>query len=612
MPDYNINFSRYFIVCCLLLLFSACSTPVVLQDSKQTKGNYLLQNKKIERARSLAAQGDYLTAAKEFWSFSKNINPPHKQSFQITAVEYLIKGNLIKQALTQLGLIRVQATDKITPIRMALARAEIQIAQQQPQLAQMALKQINVAGINTILQKRHFELQALAHETLGEYEQGVNTRLSLDVLLRDSNRQLYNQKMLWNDLLHMDITQLSQPTINRSLDSQAWYALGLLAKTVSPNNYPKALSSWQQRYPQHPIRPQILNQINSTNTQMNSNINRAVANQHAHLALLLPKSGGLKNASQAIEDAFMAAWSTANPALPRVQIYDVSDSGNIVNTYNDAVNAGAQLIIGPLRKGALATLAQTYEHFPVPTVALNRLSSNSQHSNLFQFSLSPEGEAAQVALVASRDGKQMATALIPDNQWGRRLLTAFQQSWSDNGGLFLGHSFYVEQDLAKAVKDVIYNNSQTDMLFLAASPQDGRRLVPQIRYALSSERMISLNKINLPIYSTSHVYSNKYNPMLDRDLDNVIFVDMPWLLNPAFSEGFPDTNLQQHIQNGNKRLFAFGLDAYEIVHYLYQSRNQPQQLQINGATGQLNMDAQGIIHRQLNTGMFKQGRAVLR
>ena len=613
MFAYHIQSYRYILVCFLLVLVSACGTRTVLDDNRKTDVNYRLQNKQVTQAHQLGQQGDYFSAAKAFWHLSKGIQAPYKQRYQMTAVEYLIQGNLIERATKQLKQIRPPANDNTTFNRMALAKIEIQIASQQASQALEALRQISIVNLSAVLQKKHFELQALAYESLHEYQQAADKRIEFDVLVRNTNRQLYNQKMLWRDLLNMTPIQLTQATANRSKDSQAWYALGLIAKTTAKTNYPKALSRWQQRYPQHPVRHQVLSQLTPVGThQQSTTISRANLNQQAHIALLLPQTGGLKAASQAIQDAFLAGWSTSEPRLPPVKIYDVSDSANIVSVYNEAVNSGAQVVIGPLRKGALTTLSQTYGHFPVPTVFLNRLPDASAHSNLFQFSLSPEEEAVQIAQQARADGQQMATALIPDNKWGRRLLDAFQQSWQANGGLFLGHAYYVEQDLAQAVREVVNNYPQSDMLFIAAPPQDARRLVPQIRYALSSKKMINLNKINLPLYATSHVYTGNPSPSLDRDLDGVTFVDMPWVINAEFNEGFPDNNAQQHNQVGNKRLFAFGLDAYQITHYLYQANNNPSQLHINGATGQLSLDNQGLIHRQLNTGYFYQGRVVLR
>ena len=38
---------------------------------------------------------------------------------------------------------------------------------------------------------------------------------------------------------------------------------------------------------------------------------------------------------------------------------------------------------------------------------------------------------------------------------------------------------------------------------------------------------------NLPVYSTSHVFSGFVNTRTDHDIDNVTFGDMPWVLPKA-------------------------------------------------------------------------------
>ncbi len=602
-------FSRFFLIF-LLLGLSACGSVSILDDPKKAEDNYRLQNQQVEKARALAEQGDYVAAAQAFWQFSAGIEPPHQQNYQLTSVEYLIKANLIDQAAERLALIKPLPNDPVSWQRIDLAQIEMQIAKQQSQPALDALAKLNAQALNEVLQKRYHELYALAHETLGQYQQAADRRIGIDAALANTNRQLYNQKMVWNDLLHMSPMQLGQPVGNRSQASQAWYALALLAKTVSNTHYPKALSQWQQRYPQHPIRAEIFQQLNQPANQQGAMIQRANPNANAHIALLLPQSGNLRQTSQAISDAFIAAWSQ-NRRMPPPVRYDVSDTNTVASIYEKAVNSGAVVVVGPLLKNTLTALSQTYQHFPVPTLFLNQLELLSQtYSNLFQFSLSPEEEAAQVAQQALLDGKHMATVLVPDNSWGQRLAQAFRQSWESHGGTFLGQAYYTERDVSTPTQQVLLNHPDTDMLFIAASPEDARLLVPQVRYVLSSPQMLALHKLNLPIYATSHVYAGQFDAM-DKDLSGVKFVDIPWLFN-GLDERYQAFKSQQetYVQTGNSRLFAFGLDAYQIADYLYQSGNSPQNMNINGATGQLSLDLQGVVHRQLKMIQFDaQGRA---
>src|SRR5690554_7108230 len=61
-----------------------------------------------------------------------------------------------------------------------------------------------------------------------------------------------------------------------------------------------------------------------------------------------------------------------------------------------------------------------------------------------------------------------------------------------------------------------------DWLFLVALPQQARQIKPTLAFNFASD---------LPVYSTSHVYSGEPNPSKDRDLNGIVFCDTPWLLD---------------------------------------------------------------------------------
>jgi len=81
-----------------------------------------------------------------------------------------------------------------------------------------------------------------------------------------------------------------------------------------------------------------------------------------------------------------------------------------------------------------------------------------------------------------------------------------------------------------------------------------------------------------------------------------MFVDMPWIVSPddyakqlqtSLKQSFPDIHDTVQL----KRLYAFGVDAYQLLSQLRQENVQPF-TQTQGQTGELVMDNIGAIHRQ--------------
>ena len=63
-----------------------------------------------------------------------------------------------------------------------------------------------------------------------------------------------------------------------------------------------------------------------------------------------------------------------------------------------------------------------------------------------------------------------------------------------------------------------------DIVFMAAFPAGARQLMPQLAFHHGAD---------LPVHATSHVWSGVPDPANDRDLDGVVFGDMPWLAAPT-------------------------------------------------------------------------------
>jgi len=136
-------------------------------------------------------------------------------------------------------------------------------------------------------------------------------------------------------------------------------------------------------------------------------------------------------------------------------------------------------------------------------------------------------------------------------------------------------------------------------------PEDARQLIPQIRFHRAD---------NLPIYSTSDIYTGIIDSAKDIDLNDVIFVDMPWILDSE-----RQLSIIQDVLNRNwsqeksryRRLYALGVDAYNLIPDINRLIQEQNSLML-GETGNLTIDSANIVKRNnLRKAKFVEGKPIL-
>lgn len=341
------------------------------------------------------------------------------------------------------------------------------------------------------------------------------------------------------------------------------------------------------------------------------------------IALLLPLQGSVAGSAQAIRNGFLAAYYTDkqnNANTPSVSVIDTSS--DVRSAYQQAVAQGASVIVGPLTKPQVQQLA-SMGNLPVPTLALNTIDTNNAPNNLYFYGLSPRDEAAQAAQRAWQSGYRRALIMAPANAWGQGIANAFVQQWQSQGGQIADTLAYgSNQDLTlqmarflhvsqikskKPTKDTPpptgpIRRDDMDVIFVVASPQQGRLIKPLLKFYYAG---------SVPVYATSSIYSGTPSPRFDRDLDGVIFGDMPWVLlspgqlpgNLGMIHNRIETTWPSSFKNDPK-LYALGVDAYRLAFNLNRMPNNPG---IPGATGKLYMGPQHIVLRGLTWAQIRGG-----
>ncbi len=309
------------------------------------------------------------------------------------------------------------------------------------------------------------------------------------------------------------------------------------------------------------------------------------------IAVLLPQGGSLGKVSQNIIQGMQAARSGLGSDAD-VQLYDVS-AGGAVTQYQQAVNDGADIIVGPLDKESLAQLLAQPQILTKPILSLNYLTENRNVPGaLYQFGLLPEDEARQVAEFAAARGQRSGIILAPDSSWGDRISNAFRAAYQQKGGQVLAIQKYPDSPSKSYMQSLqnalISSQGRANMVFLAASPSQARLMRP----------LLAAQAPVLPVYATSHIFSGRTDPGKDADLDGIIYTEIPWVI-----EG-----LQAGVLNNSTypRMFALGMDAFLIAKNLPSIARNPN-ARVNGKTGNISLARNRQIQRKLVFATFANG-----
>lgn len=364
-------------------------------------------------------------------------------------------------------------------------------------------------------------------------------------------------------------------------------------------------SDWRERNARHPAAQRPPSELSELRGLRDQDVRR--------IAVLLPESGPLANIAEQIRRGIQARHMEAGnsgESTPQMTFIDASTS-DLQALYAEASMAGAQVVIGPLDKDQVTEL-ENRDSVPLPTLALNYGHGERNNAeNLFQYGLSAEDEARQSAQRAYLDGHRRSAVLVPNNDWGRRVGEAFQQEWQRQGGEVTSMVRYHPQEtVANAIRPLLNVSGERaqlgniDMLFLLALPSYARQVPPMLDFYYAGD---------LPIYATSHLYEGRPQPRIDHDLDDVQFVEIPWLIPNAAVGGenaVPFFGSYMALREDNDpalfKLNAMGVDAYELARRLPQLQ-VISGIELQGASGLLRAEGDGRIYRELPWAMFTNG-----
>jgi outer membrane PBP1 activator LpoA protein len=604
---------KLFLLLCITVL-SACDT----QPTKSSDTAIEEPRTPTDRQATLTEEAENLV---ELAIDSESIE--EEFSYRARAGKLFVDAGEIKRAKEQLNLINSQFIEDKTPTDYTTASililsADIAIAEKNILSANELIAQIKPASSHQEIDLQ--ELKANYEYLLGDYMAAVDRRVKLDLSLKDENSKNRNSQKIWAILSSMPNAQLATQHSKNPVTS-GWLDLARLMRSSQQNitQLENNLLDWGTDNQTHPISNTFL-------IELIDNYQVSVTNKH--IAVLLPMQGDLSKVTATIKNGLLSAYynDLSTSEKPIISFYDTSDGAlTFQQLYDKALINGATNIIGPINKITISQLAQQSE-FDVPILTLNYSENTlNQTDNLFQFGLSPEDEAKQVAELAIKQNKTRAAVFYPDNEWGERLSHAFTKHYESLGGEVLVTKDYVnntndyrrpirtllnldksdtrrtrvENIIGERVQSEPHRRQDIDMIFLAATPRSARGIMPAFKFHHAG---------NIPVFSTSHVYSGKVSRELDRDLNGLIFCDLPWVLqntsslSKSFKQNWPQ-------QQNHTRLFALGIDAYHLIYNLDYLANSDYAF-YDGQTGNIQLDSSNRITRKSLWAKFKKGRAV--
>jgi uncharacterized protein len=542
-----------------------------------------------QNASDLAKQGQYDRAAQAYLALAAQ-TPGRADHYNLLAAQAYAQESALSRAIPIVaGIHRDELTDD-DPLRLDLLHAEIALQQNNAPLALQLTTSSNITA-PADLQPRLLDLRSQAMAGTGDLWGAARARVQLDGLLQGADRQK-NRDEAVSLLARLGIAPLKQRAAAMQPSDQMlpWIneALGRLGVTVAQ------------------AQPNLEQPVGTLVPGSNASV-REGYKMPAQIALLLPETDGLVAASSAIREGFFAAYFQASDThAPRaaIRVYDSGgNAASAIKAYNQAVADGAQLVVGPLtRPEVMGVLGQS--SLPVPVLALNHSENKSLPAGTTsEFALLPEDEGAQVADHMIDRGIHNAYVVVTNDDFAKRSAAAFKTEMQAKGGQIAGEAQIAPGTVnyGDAINALNAGNAGTDAgIFISMRPEQARLLLPQLRVA----------RINLPVFATSHIYSGTENEAADRDLEGVEFCDAPWLFDAQTGlPSYQDIASQLPAARGaTALLFAFGMDAWNLVPYIDWLRTHPGSY-LPGATGQLAADTFGHVNRVLTWLKFQNGVA---
>lgn len=325
------------------------------------------------------------------------------------------------------------------------------------------------------------------------------------------------------------------------------------------------------------------------------------SNGQVRVGLVLPLSaqGNAGVAAQSMKNA--AEMALAEFKSPNIQLLVKDDGGTPQGAQaaaQQAINEGAEIIVGPLFAQSVSAVGQVARGRNIPVIAFSTDASVAARG-VYLLSFLPETDVRRIVDFAVSRGKRSFAALLPDNAYGTVVEAAFQQEVSRRGGRVVALEKYPldANRMAEAARRVSQAVNQADSIFIP----DGADAVPQVVQALTASG-VNLKRVQLlgtGLWDDPRIFSTAA-------------LDGGWYAAPE-STGFRNFSARYRARYGQDpvRTATLSYDAVALVAALVKTQG-PQRFSeqvLTNASGFAGIDG---VFRFRPEGPNERGLAVLR
>ncbi len=454
-----------------------------------------------DRAERLLAQGNPVAAAEMFERLAAGNPPPDGIAFGFRAVRAWIAAGRIDDAQRVFGGIPVPAAPRqqfdrnLLQVELLLARNENVEAWRRA----AALAEPRDAIEATQLYALRQQAALAANQPVEAVRAGIAAERFATT---DAERSQLRRDLLGRLRQAVERGVRLEPQAAREPLVRGWLELGGIAAGAvrSPLGAAGEIDRWRGRYPGHPGSTVVVSEI------LGSGPAGAFTPGDSRVALLLPLTGRQGAAAALVRDGFQAALrQLPESRRPQVTVVDTGTT-SVGSALLQAQSDGTGFIVGPLTREEIAEAARDHAG-RTPMLLLNFLPLDQPApSNVYQFALSPEDEARQIARRALAASQQRAIVIAPTGDWGNRVVAAFRDEVTRGGGTVLDQASYdpTRNDFTDAITRVLRVNDSrarhqqveqivggklsfeprrrmdVQMIFAAGQPMALRQIRPQL------------------------------------------------------------------------------------------------------------------------------------
>jgi len=612
--EFKHSYSRLIMFFSLSLLLSACSSTTT--------------SEKATSKPQLIGAPDVLTQidqpAQYYIDKIALANKPQTISWQLLSARALITEGHPQPALDILSSVERNPLSTQQLFEVALIKSEAYLLEKRYHDAATIL---NFSSTLSTMKLAHWQRYYLLNATISELQnnnaKAVEYRVALNDFL-DAELHSTNNTRIWKLVTIIPTSELQQLTSQFDTENptlSGWYHLGMIAQQyrTEPQLLIQNLQVWKTEYPQHPALSAFPIEL----------VKAMAITPYApsQIAVLAPLTGKRAIAGKAIRDGMLSAYYQDEEAdRVNLRFYDTAET-SADKLYLQAINDGADFVVGPLLKSNLTKVLPLVKE--VPLISLNKLTEAPTTENIFYFSLSSNDEVIAAAKKMQKDGIKQPLVLAPNNRSGNSLSAVFAKQWQlltqDTSDIYKYKSRSDMQKTVTSLFSVTSSNQRINLMKnlvganIKAKTRSRRDIDAIYIIATPSEAMLAIPYIittqnpyapQVAVYASSRTHGNNLSKSQNRDLNGLIFSDMPWLLNPDLELKQQTLALWPNMSKIQQNLFSMGYDSFKLIPNLLQLRNFPD-LRLAGQTGILYINENGIIEREFSWAKYRSGKITL-